>query len=176
MLDKNILLSIKDVNIFKNKILNNESLVGKKRIVCADFGTKKLGIAVSDMNKTIAFPKDIIFGKFDNIHNLMLEIKCQINKYDAIGIIIGWPVGLNGELNYNCYIILKAAIELNKTIPVLLFDERYTTKYAQRKIEERNNFKKNKKIKNDGQDDSISAMIILNDVLSILNNTNMYSN
>lgn len=173
MLDKSILLSIKDVNIFKNKILNNDSFVSKKRIVCVDFGTKKLGVAVSDVDKTVAFPKDVIFGKFYDINTLILEIKYQINKYDAIGVIIGWPIGLNGEFNDNCYKISKVAIELNKNIPVLLFDERYTTKFAQRKIEERNNFKKNKKIKNNGLDDAMSAMIILNDFLSILNNTSI---
>ena len=172
MLDKSILLSIKDVNIFKNKILNNDSFVSKKRIVCVDFGTKKLGVAVSDVDKTVAFPKDVIFGKFYDINTLILEIKYQINKYDAIGVIIGWPIGLNGEFNDNCYKISKVAIEL-KNIPVLLFDERYTTKFAQRKIEERNNFKKNKKIKNNGLDDAMSAMIILNDFLSILNNTSI---
>ncbi|MFA6077088.1 MAG: Holliday junction resolvase RuvX [Candidatus Paceibacterota bacterium] len=60
-----------------------------------DYGTKRIGVAISDENGVFAFPKEIIL----NYSNVMKKF-CEIIEQENIGeIIIGESVDFSGKLN-----------------------------------------------------------------------------
>ena len=64
-----------------------------KRILGIDYGTKKLGFALSDEEQKIAFPKAVV-------PNDWKEIERAIGGFDVQGIgeaVVGLPVGLDGR-------------------------------------------------------------------------------
>lgn len=163
-----------NIDSFRKRVfgLSSQSTSGR-RIMAIDYGTKKIGVAVSDDSMLIAFPKDILIGNWLNIEFVIRKVDEQINKYNAIAVVFGLPRTLNGALHENCKIIIPVAKCLNTTIPVLLIDERFTTRLANRQMYEKISFcRKNKrninKI-NNKNDDDVSAVIILNDVLNMIN-------
>ena len=65
------------------------------RFLGIDFGMKRIGIAISDENGTLAFPKEIILN---DIHTLA-KIKEIIKKENVDELVIGESVDFSGKLN-----------------------------------------------------------------------------
>lgn len=120
------------------------------RILAIDYGTRKVGLAISDETKSIALPFLILENKGNK--NLSEEIHklCQKNKVEKI--IIGMPKTLAGQEGKEAQKVKKFAkiLEEKVNLPIIFEDERLTSKMAQRFLE------KNKKI-----DDKIAAQILL---------------
>ena len=78
---------------------------------------------------------------------------------------------MDGSLHENCEIILKIAKKLTEKLPVLLTDERFTTRatYAVERFERQKFGSKNKTKFKEKNDDARAAAIILNEVLDGLN-------
>ena len=68
-----------------------------------DYGTKRIGLAVSDENGTLAFPKEIVLNDADTLKRLG-EI---IEQEKILEIVIGESVDFSGKLN-----ALSARIEV----------------------------------------------------------------
>jgi len=68
-----------------------------------DYGTKRIGVAISDENGTLAFPKEIVL----NDANAMKRLSEIIEKENIGEIIIGESVDFSGKLN-----ALSARIEV----------------------------------------------------------------
>ena len=68
-----------------------------------DYGTKRIGLAISDENGSLAFPKEIILNNADTFKRLG-EI---INKESIGELVIGESVDFSGKLN-----MLSARIEV----------------------------------------------------------------
>lgn len=60
-----------------------------------DYGTKRIGVAVSDQNNTLAFPKEIIL----NDPNTFKKLGEIIGKENVEELVIGESVGFSGKLN-----------------------------------------------------------------------------
>lgn len=60
-----------------------------------DYGTKRVGIAISSGNNTIAFPKSVL----PNTKNLIGEIKTIYENEDIAGIVVGESHNFKGEPN-----------------------------------------------------------------------------
>ncbi|KKS04060.1 MAG: hypothetical protein UU82_C0013G0007 [Candidatus Nomurabacteria bacterium GW2011_GWC2_41_8] len=60
-----------------------------------DYGTKRIGVAISDKNNTLAFPKEIIL----NDKNALKRIGDIITKENVSEIVIGESVDFSGKLN-----------------------------------------------------------------------------
>lgn len=60
-----------------------------------DYGTKRIGVAISDENHTLAFPKKIIQNNADTFKNLG-DI---IEKENIRHIVVGESVDFSGKLN-----------------------------------------------------------------------------
>ncbi|MES3032236.1 MAG: Holliday junction resolvase RuvX [Patescibacteria group bacterium] len=73
------------------------------RILGIDYGTKRIGIAISDENSTLAFPKEII----PNDVNTMKRLGEIIGKEKVGELVIGESVDFSGALN-----ALSARIEV----------------------------------------------------------------
>lgn len=60
-----------------------------------DYGTKRIGTAISDDNATLAFPKEIILNDTDVFRNFENIIK----KEKITDIVVGESVDFSGKLN-----------------------------------------------------------------------------
>ena len=139
--------------------------------MAVDYGTRKLGFSVSDEGKQVAFPKDVLIGDWRDFDTVFSAISKYVGKFNVCGIVLGWPKKMDGSLHKNCELILKIAEKLSEKYPVLLADERFTTRatYAVERFERQKFGSKNKIKFKEKNDDARAATIILNDVLDGLN-------
>tara|TARA_A200000113_G_C8838575_1_gene346079 strand:- start:1063 stop:1473 length:411 start_codon:yes stop_codon:yes gene_type:complete len=126
-----------------------------------DFGLKRTGISISDELGIIATPLKTVSSS-----DLMQFLKDTVLSENVETMVLGFPLGLNGadtDVTQNVR-LLKLALE--KQFPLLqiaLFDERMTSKIAQRTLIHGASKKKRKQ---KGLIDQMSATIILQDYLN----------
>jgi len=136
------------------------------RIMGIDFGSKRIGISISDPTRTIArglFVLENNSGVFD-------EIKKICAQYEVRLILVGLPLKLSGNYSNKTNEVLKFIEKLKAklNVEVVPWDERLTTKIAQKaKIEM--NLKK-KKRRDKSVDDLIASTLILQSYLDYLKN------
>ena len=104
-----------------------ENLNTAQTLLGLDFGDKTIGIAVSDKSLTIATPIKTIRRK--SISKDLIELFDLIEAYNVGGLIIGLPLSLNGKENIRTEQVRKfvKAIELQKNIKIMLYDERFSS-------------------------------------------------
>ena len=105
--------------------------IGKKsRLLGVDPGKNRLGLAISDENKTVSTPLITIIKK--NNSNFIKEIKEIINENDIKGIIIGHPINMDGSSGPSAQSAKDFARYLsnNVSIPVSMWDERLSSQAA----------------------------------------------
>lgn len=73
------------------------------RFLGIDYGTKRIGVAISDENGTLAFPKEIILNDLDTFKKFSTIIKNENIKE----IVVGESVDFSGKLN-----VLSGRIEV----------------------------------------------------------------
>ena len=136
-----------------------------KRILCLDYGEKRIGLALSDPLKIIAYPYKTImnFG----LNNLKYEIKKIIANETIESIVIGLPIGLNGKDTIQTKKVREFRLQiLDLNIPIYFEDERLSSLAAAKSM-------KMEKIKtgfNKGMIDKRAAAIILQQFLDKKNN------
>ena len=111
------------------QIIDNE-----KKLLGVDFGSKTIGLSVSDYLLTIANPlKTIIRTKFTDDLIELLTIFDQLN----IGaIIIGLPLNMDGHEGPRCQSTRQFASNILNTIdiPIVFWDERLSTVAVERML------------------------------------------
>ena len=126
-----------------------------------DFGLKRTGISVSDDLGIIATPLKTIASS-----DLMQFLKDLVLSENIEAIILGFPLGLNGadtDITPNVR-LLKLALEKEfPQLKIVLFDERMTSKIAQKTLIQ---VASKKKRQQKGIIDQMSATIILQDYLN----------
>lgn len=126
-----------------------------------DFGLKRTGISVSDDLGIIATPLKTIASS-----DLMQFLKDLVLSENIETMILGFPLGLNGadtDITPNVR-LLKLALEKEfPQLKIALFDERMTSKIAQKTLIQGASKKKRQQ---KGIIDQISATIILQDYLN----------
>ena len=103
------------------------NILPKKRILGIDPGTKTLGIAVSDSNLMVASPISTIKRK--KIKSDIEELINIYKKYNISGIVMGWPLNMDGSIGPRCDSVrdfIKSLLNV-KDLPILLQDERMST-------------------------------------------------
>ena len=65
------------------------------RFLGIDYGTKRIGLAISDENGILAFPKEILANDIRTFENLEILIK----KENIKEIVVGESVDFSGKLN-----------------------------------------------------------------------------
>ena len=144
----------------KLKIDNNSRLLG------LDLGSKKVGISICDENKIVATPYKTV--NYTNIKNLIIEINIIIKENNIKGVIIGYPINMDGSLGKSSQSIRDKAIEIsnNIKIPVCLWDERLST-VGSFNLSSQLDINVSKRIKNI---DEKAAAFILQGAIDYLNN------
>ena len=100
------------------------------RIVGLDFGSKRIGVAVSDELGILATPRGAIFRT--NLHGDLAAVADLIAETLAEKVVVGYPVGMSGAPTRQTHQTEKFAEYLSNqiTVPVELWDERLTTALA----------------------------------------------
>jgi len=131
------------------------------RIISIDYGKKRTGIAVTD-------PLQIIPNGLATVAtcDLMSFLKSYINSEKVERIVIGNPKKMNGEPSDNYQRVIQFVSRWRKempSIPIELYDERFTSVLAHRAMIESGIGKKARQ--NKALVDEISATIILQSYL-----------
>ncbi|MGL6125152.1 MAG: Holliday junction resolvase RuvX [Metamycoplasmataceae bacterium] len=135
-----------------------------KRLVALDLGTKKCGIAITDPMQIISQPLETIFYEKQDFKKILTRLADIIKEWGEVeAIILGNPLLPSGDSSNMSVIVEKFKINLEEhfKIPVILFDERYTSKQST-KIMIDMNMSRLKKKKNR---DKLAAQIILENYL-----------
>jgi len=104
------------------------------RLIGIDGGTKTLGLALSDVTRTIASPLETIWrSKFTADANRLLSLAAE---HGVTGFVVGFPRNLDGTEGPRAQATRALARNLNKLspLPILLWDERLTTAQAERML------------------------------------------
>jgi putative Holliday junction resolvase len=106
------------------------------RILALDYGTKRLGVALSDPTGTLAKPLPFLPGKGDV--KLARDVAALAAKEEAGLILLGLPRHMNGSLGESAAVVqaFAAALGAATKIPVKLVDERLSTVQASRQLQE----------------------------------------
>lgn len=133
----------------------------KGRILAIDYGTKRVGLAVTDSLQIIATHLKTIHSE-----ELIPFLKEYVLKENVVELVIGQPKHLDGSLSGPLESLQNFKKALNRTfpsIPLHEVDERFTSKMASASMLE-SGLKKSKR-KNKEEVDLISAVIILQSYL-----------
>lgn len=128
-----------------------------KRIIGLDYGSKRIGVAISDPLLIIATGLCFI----ENSSSAIEKIKEIVNNSDAEKIVIGMPFNLKGvkgtkAIEVDAFI---ASLRQALNIEVIPWDERFTTKRVHHTLREMN-VKKHQRQKKE-QIDAMAAALIL---------------
>lgn len=131
------------------------------RILAIDFGTKRVGLAVTDPLKIVASPLDTVHSK-----DLVKFLKDYEQSEDLEEIVLGLPTKLDGSDTTITQQVKQLHKHLQKQFPekpVTLHDERFTSKMALDAMIAGGVKKKDRREK--GNIDKVSAAIILRSYL-----------
>ena len=134
--------------------------MSEERILGLDFGSKTVGVAVSDPLFLTAQGVEIIRReKESKLRQTFARIKELIEEYHVTEIVLGYPKNLNGTEGDRCEKTnaFKADLEKKFSLPVTLWDERLTTVSADKVMMESNIRREHRK----EYVDEIAAMFIL---------------
>ena len=131
------------------------------RILGIDYGRKRTGIAVTD-------PLQIVANSLATVpsHTVIDFIKNYVTREQVESIVVGQPSQLNGQpsesMRYIAPFLKRLQTELPQ-IPLIMYDERFTSSIAQQSMIDGGMKKSQRREK--GRVDAIAATIILNDYL-----------
>ncbi len=134
------------------------------RIMGLDYGSKTVGVAISDTLLLTAQAKEIIRRKEENkLRRTLARIEELIQEYEVEQIILGLPLNMDQSVSVRSELSLefKDMIERRTGVPVTMWDERLTTVEADEIMDEVGIPKKDHK----KYVDMIAAQIILQDYL-----------
>lgn len=107
-----------------------------KRIMSIDYGTKWIGIAITDAERKVALPFDVLEYRGDD--ELVEWLEKFVSEWDVGTIVLGLPIHLSGDESRMSQRVRTIADKIKKRISVSvdLWDERLTSKEAARVISE----------------------------------------
>ena len=97
------------------------------RLIGLDLGSKRIGVSICDEKQSIATPLKTL--NKTSADNLISELKMIIEENSIKGIIIGYPINMDGTLGRSAQSVHDVSSNLDKKldIDVCLWDERLST-------------------------------------------------
>ena len=125
------------------------------RVAAIDFGEKRIGLALSDPHRKIALPVGVVEGGKKAIQN----IKAALPLKEVDLILLGFPLEMSGKKGPMAIKVEQFSKMLEDAlgIPILLVDERLSSKGAEVKLRE---VSLNRKVKTE-KIDMIAATLLL---------------
>ena len=136
------------------------------RIMGLDFGSKTVGVAISDELLITAQGTEIIRRKEENkLRQTLARIEELIVEYGVEEIVLGYPKNMNDTLGERVRLTeeFKEKLERRTGLPVALWDERLTTVAADRTMMEAGIRREHRK----DYVDQIAATLILQGYLDL---------
>jgi putative Holliday junction resolvase len=109
-------------------------LAPEARLLGLDVGTKTIGLALSDVTRSIATPYETIRRtKFTSDAEILVDI---VDKMEVRGLIIGLPINLDGSEGPRAQSTRAFARNLAKhiSLPMAFWDERLSTAAVERHL------------------------------------------
>ena len=131
-----------------------------ERIMGLDFGSKTVGVAVSDGLGLTAQGVEIIRRTSENkLRQTLARIESLIGGYEVGKIVLGFPKNMNNTIGERAEktLAFKEMLERRTGLPIVMWDERLTTVAADRVLIEAGVRRENRK----GYVDEIAAVFIL---------------
>ena len=139
------------------------------RIMGLDYGSKTVGVAVSDTLGLTAQGIEIVRRKSENkLRQTLARIEEIAKEYGVEKIVLGFPKHMNNDIGERAEKSLefKEMLERRTGLPVVMWDERLTTVEADRTMMETGIRRENRK----EYVDMIAAVFILQGYLDRRNN------
>ena len=104
------------------------------RLIGLDLGTKTIGLALSDVGRTVASPLDTF--RRTRFTADAARLVALAEEHRAAGFVLGLPLNLDGSAGPRAQSTRAFAANLNKVcrLPILLWDERLSTAAAERTL------------------------------------------
>lgn len=137
------------------------------RILGLDYGTKTVGVAISDPLGLTAQGMEIIRREEENkLRRTLARIEAIIEEYGVTDIVLGLPKNMNNTqgVRVENTMEFKEKLERRTGLPVIMWDERLTTVAADRTMMEAGIRRENRK----EYVDKIAAAFILQGYLDSL--------
>lgn len=109
------------------------------RIMGLDYGSKTVGVAVSDLLGITAQGVETIERKEENkLRKTLARIEELAKEYDVEKIVLGFPKNMNNTIGERAEKSLefKEMLERRTGLPVIMWDERLSTVEAERTLME----------------------------------------
>lgn len=134
------------------------------RILGLDLGSRTIGIAMSDINESMALMKETFRFASEDYDAAVDRVLEYIDEYNIKEIALGYPKHMNGDIGEKAQLSeeFKDILEDERDVKVTLIDERLTTVMSLKTISLELN-EKSKKRKE--KVDSMAAQVILQDYL-----------
>lgn len=107
------------------------------RILGVDFGSKRVGLALTDTHKLIAFPhKTLVYSLPDE---LMSALAREIDEQKVEAVVVGLPLGMKGQPTAQTEKVREfvSSLKSRVSVPVHEVDERLTSVEAARILREK---------------------------------------
>ena len=145
------------------------------RIIGLDYGTKTVGVAVSDSLGRTAQAVETITRKEENkLRQTLARIEALIDEYNVEEIVVGLPKNMNNTIGERAEACRDFADKLERRtgLPVIMWDERLTTVSADNVLKECGVRRENRK----AVVDKIAAVFILQGYLDYKSNSGNIQN
>ncbi len=136
------------------------------RLLALDIGEARIGVAISDPNQVLA--RSLMVIKRSSRQRDFTTIKGLVREHGVEKIIVGHPLSLKGTLGQQAKRVERYAAALAQALereglkmPVLLWDERFSTADAERLMIEAGHKRQARR----RRIDAVAAAVILQDYL-----------
>lgn len=131
------------------------------RILALDYGKRRIGVAISDALGITAQPVDTWIGA--DMSKVITNIRQLIEEKQVVEILVGMPLNLKGEEGEIANLVREFTCTLreNLNVEINLWDERLTSKLAERTMIQMGMKPSRKKAKID----QIASVILLQNYL-----------
>ena len=106
------------------------------RVMGLDLGTVTCGVALSDPTGFLASPVTTVRFESEDYETACAKVLELVNEHKPGKIVLGLPKHMNGDEGVRAQAskAFKAMLEEQCDVPVILWDERMTTMFAQQEL------------------------------------------
>jgi putative holliday junction resolvase len=146
-----------------------DALPDRGRLLAIDLGEVRIGLAVSDPTQTIASPAETLQVPRDQDGPTLDALVNAVERHEVAGIVLGEPRQLDGNAGAPAKRARWFAERLRQRteLPVLLWDERFTTTEAERVMLAQDASRADRR----ANIDRVAASVLLQSVLESLRRT-----
>jgi putative Holliday junction resolvase len=133
-------------------------------VMALDYGTRRIGIAISDAEACFAFPAGHLASR--GRERDLEALRALVVERGVRRIVVGLPIHLDGRRGETAIAAEKFANEVAKTtsLPVEMLDERWTSRQAERALAETRPARSRRRER--GDVDAAAATLLLQNYLS----------